>query len=186
MRENTQKIRRFIIMKKQSKILAVVAAIVACLAMAAGLSACSGGSAEVKDVYSKSAPGFTEVNIQVDLINTSSTDLVLYSDGSYQLIEKKCSYMKAYKSSVSTVVTISCGTYTFTAGEFEDTATIKLDKATRIIYNECQYSSAVYRDTADATTLPEGTTAEAYLETNAKEYTLTVNPQNKTITAGIN
>lgn len=174
-------------MKKQSKILAVVAAIVACLAMAAGLSACGGGSAEVKDVYSKSAPGFTEVNIQVDLINTSSTDLVLYSDGSYQLIEKKCSYMKAYKSSVSTVVTISCGTYTFTAGEFEDTATVKLEKATRIIYNADQKAAGVtYYDTADASTLPEGTTADAYLTENAKEYNLTVNPQTKAITAGLN
>lgn len=74
-------------MKKQSKILAVVAAIVACLAMAAGLSACSGGSAEVKDVYSAPVPSFTEANMGgMDLLSTGSTDLVLYSDGTYQLI----------------------------------------------------------------------------------------------------
>lgn len=95
--------------------------------------------------------------------------------------------MKAYKSYVLATTTVSCGKYTYTAGEFEDTATVKLEKATRIIYNADQKAAGVtYYDTADATTLPEGTTAEAYLETNAKEYTLTVNPQNKTITAGIN
>ena len=176
-------------MKKQSKILAVVAAIVACLAMAAGLSACSGGSAEVKDVYSAPVPSFTEANMGgMDLLSTGSTDLVLYSDGTYQLITKSCTYMKAYKSYVLATTTVSCGKYTYTAGEFEDTATVKLEKATRIIYNADQKAAGVtYYDTANAATFAEADkTADAYLNDNAKEYNLTVNPQTKAITAGLN
>lgn len=175
-------------MKKQGKILAIVAAIAACLAMAVGLSACGGGKADIKEVYSASVPSFTVSNPGgMDLISTSYTDLVLYSDGSYELIEKSCTYMQAYKSYVLTVTNVACGAYTYTAGEFEDTATVKLAKATRIInVFDMKSSGITYRDTADAATF-EGAdkTADQYLTENAKEYSLTVNPLTKTITAGL-
>ena len=173
-------------MKKQGKILAIVAAIVACLAMAVGLSACGGGKADVKDVYTAKGALLENTDEYKTKINTSYS-LVLYTDGTYQLITLTNGYMGAYgNSQVMQMTVINSGNYVFTAGEFDDVATIKLEKATQIISNMMVNGSTVYVDTADASTLPEGKTAVEYLNENAKEFNLTVNPQDKTITSGLN
>lgn len=175
-------------MKKRSKILTIVAALVMCVLMAVGLAGCSGGgSADVEDVYVANGM-LIENNDEYGTKIATSTSVVLYTDGTYALIVTSNGYMGAYgNSTVMKGVTISYGTYTLTA-EYDDEGTLALTAPTRIVVNTVITSGTpVFYDTDDETTF-EGAdqTAAEYLAANGKAYTLTVNPEARTITGGLN
>lgn len=176
-------------MKKQGKILTLLAALVACLALTVGLTACnSGESVEIQDVYTAKGT-IVEMGTEYDLKMTSATSLTLYTDGSYALIVSSYGFMGAYgNSQVQQATSLSYGTYTLELdAEDEELGTLKLSAPTRIITNNSTTSmTPVYYDTADESTFTDSdTTAADYLSENGKAYTLTVNPQTKTISSGL-
>lgn len=177
-------------MKKTNKILMIVTTLIACLAMAVGLAACGDKAAEVKDVYVANGTCTGPADDGgPHVIQTTSTNIILYSDDTYMLVVTTNGYMNAYgNSQVMKACTISYGTYTFTVSEDdEEVATLALSKPTRIISNTTITSvGSTYLDTADANTFAESeTTAEETLA-GGKEYTLTVNVVTKTVTSGLN
>ena len=178
-------------MKKHSKILAIAAVLVVCLAALVALTACGEAPAEIKEVYvARGVCTGPADDGGPHVIGTTATSLILYTDGSYELIVMENGYMNAYgNSQVKMAVIVSYGTYTYTASEEEDSveATIKLSKPTRIVYN-CSVTAQtpVYLDTANAATFEEQEkSASEYLAENGKEYTLTVDSETKVIKSGL-
>lgn len=176
-------------MKKQGKILTLVATVVACLALALCLTACSGGeSAKMKDVYTAKGT-LQELGTEYDIKMTSATSVTLYTDGSYALIITSYGFMGAYgNSQVQQATSVYYGTYTLTVDkEDNEVGTLELSKPTRIVTNNSTTSQTpVYYDTDDESTFADAdTTAANYLSENGKAYTLTVNPETKTINSGL-
>lgn len=173
-------------MKKRSRILTIVAVLAMCVLMVVGLTACSGGSAEVADVYVADGT-LTESGDEYGTKIHSNTTAVLYEDNTYMLIVTTNGYMGEYGNSpVLKGVTISYGTYTLIA-EYDDEGTLELSDPTRIITSTIVMSAEPsYLDTADETTF-EGSdqTAAEYLEANGKAYSLTINPEERAITGGL-
>ncbi len=177
-------------MKKPAKILMIVTALIACLAMTIGLAACGGNAAEVKDIYVANGTCTGPADDGgPHVINTSSTNVILYSDNTYMLVVTANGYMNAYgNSQVMKACTTSYGTYTLTVSEDdEEVATLELSKPTRIISNTTITSvGSTYFDTADASTFEESETTAEDMLNDGKAYTLTVNVVTKTVTSGLN
>lgn len=175
-------------MKKFGKIMTIVAAVAMCLSIALGLVACGETKATVTDVYTArgklTAPGDDGPKVQ----NAYSTTVELYSDGTYVLTDVYLGYMSAYSySQVGSFTTVMFGTYTQEAGSEKDTLTLKLAKATRVIYNQvvtAQDPINVDTDNAESFEGVEDLTA-ADLLSKCKEFTLVVNSATKTITSGV-
>ncbi len=115
-------------MKKIGKILAVALAVASVTAVAASLSACSGGSADIENTYIVSETGDNAYG---------GSDYTVYSlnimdDGTFEMV--KTTYVFAYSMNLGTYSYQTFGTYT--AGTTADGYTpYTLSEATRVIIN---------------------------------------------------
>lgn len=177
-------------MKKFAKRLSLLATTVLALMLAVcGLVSCgeTAKKAEVSDVYLTKG-SFTELGSEYAIEFNASVSVILYSDNTYELIDKSDMYMGIYNHSpVSFTTTVLYGTYTLiTSGDADDTsATLELAAPTQIVYVNHTNGAGVMYNTADESTFEGAEITASALLAKGSALTLMIDTSSKSISSGV-